>query len=227
MSHGHTRQQVAEYLAQNGPLEDTKGRATVKLMEALGYEGSMANFAQLISNMDRSGQLTREVRGKRTYRIAAADDNGAVSRVDHIEGIEGNATTEEVATEMDYDKVASALLIQVVQKLTKPTSSGEDEGSWARRRIQRLERRVDELERDLSLSKAESHTVAAERDELRLQLEHSEGNLALLTERLESRKPREGHLSKLLDADERALLHQLRGGAQSKPATRYAKPLSR
>jgi septal ring factor EnvC (AmiA/AmiB activator) len=113
---------------------------------------------------------------------------------------------------MDYDKVASALLIQVVQNLTKAPRRGENDGSWSRRRMQRLERRVDELERELSQSKAESKILGAERDELRLRLEHSEGNLALLTERLATSKPREGHLSKLLDADERALLHQLRGG---------------
>ncbi len=72
MSQSQTRQQIAEHLTWQGPLEDTNGRATAKLMEAVGYEGSLANFAQLISNMDRSGQLTRDVRGKRTYRIAAA-----------------------------------------------------------------------------------------------------------------------------------------------------------
>jgi chromosome segregation ATPase len=208
MSQSQTRQQVAEYLTQHGPLEDAKGRATAKLMEALGYEGPVANFAQLISNMDRSGQLTREVRGKRTYRIAVAKSDLALSLDDRPAEVE--------TAEMDYDKVASALLIQVVQNLTKGSRSGENDGSWSRRRIERLERRVGELERELSQSKAEAKTLAAERDELQLQLEHSEGNLLLLTERLGTRKPREGHLSKLLDADERALLHQLRGGNVSK-----------
>ena len=80
MSQSQTRQQVAEYLTRQGPLEDTKGRATVKLMEAIGYVGSIANFAQLISNMDRAGQLTRDVKGKRTYRIAAANDLDPRSR---------------------------------------------------------------------------------------------------------------------------------------------------
>jgi chromosome segregation ATPase len=207
MSQSQTRQQVAEYLTQHGPLEDAKGRATAKLMEALGYEGPVANFAQLISNMDRSGQLTREVRGKRTYRIAAATSDLAASVDDRADEVE--------TAEMDYDKVASALLIQVVQNLTKAPRRGENDGSWSRRRMQRLERRVDELERELSQSKAESKILGAERDELRLRLEHSEGNLALLTERLATSKPREGHLSKLLDADERALLHQLRGGTAS------------
>jgi chromosome segregation ATPase len=210
MSQSQTRQQVAEYLTQHGPLEDTKGRATAKLMEALGYDGPVANFAQLISNMDRSGQLTREVRGKRTYRIAAAASDLASSVDERADQVE--------TAEMDYDKVASALLIQVVQNLTKGSRSEENDGSWSRRRMQRLERRVNELERELSQSRAESKILVAERDELRLQLEHSEGNLALLTERLATRKPREGHLSKLLDADERALLHQLRGGtANTRP----------
>ena len=207
MSQSQTRQQVAEYLTRRGPLEDTKGRATVKLMEAVGYVGSIANFAQLISNMDRAGQLTRDVKGKRTYRIAAANDLDL--RTD--ERPEGPETAE-----MDYDKVASALLVQVVQNLTKEPRGGENDGAWARRRIERLERHLNELERDLSQARAESNTIAAERDELRLRLEHSEGNLALLTERLATGKPRGEQLSKLLDADERALLHRLRGDSVSK-----------
>jgi chromosome segregation ATPase len=208
MSQSQTRQQVAEYLTLHGPLEDAKGRATAKLMETLGYTGSVANFAQLISNMDRSGQLTRDVRGKRTYRI-----EGAASALNPSPG-DPRAETE--TADLDYDKVASALLIQVVQNLTKGQRGGENDGSWARRRIERMERRIDELQRDLTLSRAESKTLVAERDELRLQLEHSEGNLALMTERIATRKPRETQLSKLLDADERALLHQLRGTTASK-----------
>ena len=73
MSHSHIRQQVVQYLAQHGPLEDPSGKATAKLREALGYEGSEASFTQLISNMDRAGQLTREVKGKRTYRILGVE----------------------------------------------------------------------------------------------------------------------------------------------------------
>jgi hypothetical protein len=208
MSQSQTRQQIAEYLTRQGPLEDTNGRATAKLMEAVGYEGSLANFAQLISNMDRSGQLTRDVRGKRTYRIAAAANDLNSTSDERPKGPE--------TAEMDYDKVASALLIQVVQNLTKGQRGADNDGSWARRRIERLERHLNELERDLSQARAESNTIAAERDELRLRLEHSEGNLALLTERAATGKPRGEQLSKLLDADERALLHRLRGDSVSK-----------
>lgn len=208
MSRSHTRQQVAQYLAQHGPLEDPTGRATAKLREALGYEGSEASFTQLIANMDRAGQLAREIKGKRTYRIVPGK---------HVQvGIDkepASGTVEMDDAAMDYDELASALLVQVVQTLTNGSRKKESDGSWARRRIERLERRIGELERDLSQATAESKTLAVERDQLRLQLEHSEGNLALLTERLPAGKSREGELSNLLHSDERALLHELRSSA--------------
>jgi chromosome segregation ATPase len=203
MSQSHVREQVAQYLRQHGPLEDTTGRATSKLRDVLGYEGSEASFTQLIANMDRAGQLTREVRGKRTYRIATAADAPAI-------GID-NSRNHSNDAEMDYDRVASALLVQVVQTLTQTGRGKESDGSWARRRIERLEKRINELELDLLQARAESKTLSAERDELRLQLQHSEGNLAVLTEKLSTGKPRDGQLSKLLRTDERALLNQLRG----------------
>jgi len=206
MSHSHIRQQVAHYLAQQGSLEDPTGRATAKLREALGYEGSEASFTQLISNMDRAGQLTREVKGKRTYRIVGVEQ---AAQVDH-DSVADRVDPEDSA--MDYDAVASALLVQVVQTVAKGNQAKDADGSWARRRIERLERRIGELERELSVAKAESRTLAAERDQLGLQLEHSEGNLALLAERVPAKAP-DGQLSKLLDSDERALLHQLRGDA--------------
>lgn len=205
MSHSHTRQQVAHYLTQNGPLDDPSGRATAKLREALGYEGSEASFTQLIANMDRAGQVTREVKGKRTYRIAVEPGAGVATRSES-----GTTSVDTGDATMDYDQLASALLVQVVQSVTKGNQTKERDGSWARRRIERLERRIDELERELSVARAESKTLAAERDQLAVQLEHSEGNLALLAERLPSGKAREGQLSKLLHSDERALLHQLR-----------------
>ena len=154
--------------------------------------------------MDRAGQLTREVKGKRTYRIVGVEQ---ASGVDHDS--EADSGDPEDAA-MDYDAVAAALLVQVVQTVTKGHQTKESDGSWARRRIERLERRIDELERELLVGRAESKTVAAERDQLRLQLEHSEGNLALLTKGRPSTKASDGQLSKLLDGDERALLHQLR-----------------
>jgi hypothetical protein len=205
MSRGQIRQQVAQYLVEHGPFEDSTGRATAKLREVLGYEGSQAGFTQLIANMDRAGQLTREVKGKRTYRITAVPDAPPSSADTASDGADN--------AEMDYDKVASALLLQVMQTLTERNRQHGSDGSWARRRIERLESRINDLERDLLQAKAESRTLAAERDELRQLLEHSQANLALLSDRVSTGKPQQGQLSKLLGTDERALLHQLRGSA--------------
>jgi hypothetical protein len=44
--------------------------ASTRLAEAVGYPGSSVAFAQLLSGMERDGLISREVRGKRTYRIA-------------------------------------------------------------------------------------------------------------------------------------------------------------
>src|SRR5690348_17593824 len=43
--------------------------ASTRLAAAVGYPGSSVAFAQLLSGMERSGLIEREVRGKRTYRI--------------------------------------------------------------------------------------------------------------------------------------------------------------
>jgi hypothetical protein len=202
MPRGKNRQQVAQYLAKNGPFEDSSGRATAKLKEALGYTGTDAGFTQLIANMDRAGELTREIRGKRTYRISAVS-GASPSGVDDVLNAADGA-------EMDYDQVASALLLQVVQTLNEGKRQPGNDGSWARRRIERLEGRIDDLERDLLRAKAESRTANAERDEMQLLLEHSQANLALLSDRASGGKPREDQLSKLLGTDEKALLHRLR-----------------
>jgi len=202
MPRGQSRQQVAQFLAKNGPFEDSSGRATAKLKEALGYTGTDAGFTQLIANMDRAGELTREIRGKRTYRISAVP-GASTSGVD-------DALNAANGAEMDYDRVASALLLQVVQTLSEGKRRPGNDGSWARRRIERLEGRINDLERDLLHAKAESRTANAERDEMQLLLEHSQANLALLSDRASGGKPREDQLSKLLGTDEKALLHRLR-----------------
>ena len=40
------------------------------LAAAVGYPGSSVAFAQLLTGMERAGLIERDVRGKRTYRIA-------------------------------------------------------------------------------------------------------------------------------------------------------------
>lgn len=202
MPRGQNRQQVSQYLAKYGPFEDSSGRATAKLKEALGYAGTDAGFTQLIANMDRAGELTREIRGRRTYRISAVSGAPPSGVDDALNGANG--------AEMDYERVASALLLQVVQTLNEGKRQPTNDGSWARRRIERLEGRIDDLERDLLQARAESRTANAERDEMQLLLEHSQANLALLSDRASGAKPREDQLSRLLGTEEKDLLHRLR-----------------
>ena len=67
-----TRDRVMSHLAASGEIRDATGMASTALAEAIGYPGSSVAFAQLLSGMERSGLIEREVRGKRTYRITAA-----------------------------------------------------------------------------------------------------------------------------------------------------------
>ncbi len=64
-----TREHIVAYLTDNAELFDPGGMASTRLAAAVGYPGSSVAFAQLLSGMERSGLIEREVRGKRTYRI--------------------------------------------------------------------------------------------------------------------------------------------------------------
>jgi hypothetical protein len=201
------RRRITDYLAVNGAIDDGSGKATAALREALGYEGSSAGFTQLVAAMDNAGELTRTLKGKRTYRIAPV---GAVSPSgDESAGL----TSAPVASDFDYDELAGALLVQVTQSLRAADEPRSDDSGWARRRIERLERRNDELERQLARAKAEVNAMTQDRDGVRRQLELSESNLALLAERPANIKPRHASFENRLQEDEKTLLRQLRRGS--------------
>jgi hypothetical protein len=84
-----TREHIVAYLAEARELFDANGMASTQLAAAVGYPGSSVAFAQLLSGMERSGLIEREVRGKRTYRISlgAAQTRRAVE----AEGAAGSA----------------------------------------------------------------------------------------------------------------------------------------
>src|SRR6266478_4941314 len=64
-----TREHIIAYLTEVTELFDANGMASTRLAAAVGYPGSSVAFAQLLSGMERSALIDREVRGKRTYRI--------------------------------------------------------------------------------------------------------------------------------------------------------------
>ncbi len=142
-----TRENVVTYLAETGALYDKDGMASTRLAAAVGYPGSSVAFAQLLSGMERSGLIRREVRGKRTYRITLGDVEGVgpVSRtrlvepamagasdplgraagnplgaagMDGFTGVtNGGEPHRRVAGDFDYDELARRLLVQVVRHL--------------------------------------------------------------------------------------------------------------
>lgn len=218
------RNRISNHLSAYGPVEDRDGRATAVLKDAVGYSGTSLGFVQLISSMEKAGLIIREVRGKRTYRIAAAVDgqatvvpavhaqpaavDGGPGEIDLRAESDGDASAV-LGADIDYDQLAAALLAQVTRAITSRTESGQPIAS-ARRRLDQLSARNAELERETARARAERDAVAAERDELRTQLDAASHNLSLLTERLGTpRKPLPGAAADKLGSEERALLYRL------------------
>src|SRR5216683_3328819 len=125
-----TREHIIAYLTEVNELFDTNGMASTQLAAAVGYPGSSVAFAQLLSGMQRSGLIEREVRGKRTYRIAAAA--GAA------------AAEQRRAARLPGER----LLAQVVRRLA--AAPGEAPAAPDRQEGAALEQRVAGLERELA-----------------------------------------------------------------------------
>ena len=148
-----TREHIIAYLTEVNELCDANGMASTQLAAAVGYPGSSVAFAQLLSGMERSGLIEREVRGKRTYRInlgpAHAIGAGGAARASGISGIPEVAMAVGVsgaagvggsggvggevgsgigAAGFDYDQLARRLLVQVVRRLAaaEPAASHQD-----------------------------------------------------------------------------------------------------
>ena len=141
-----TRGNVVAYLAAHGEITDPKGMAATALAEAIGYPGSSAAFAQLLSGMERSGLIEREIRGKRTYRIAStpaalqarpagsrragppaqAGPAGRAGRPAATDGaghdIGRDLAAASAAPGFDYVELARRLLAQLVRCLAVPAA---------------------------------------------------------------------------------------------------------
>ena len=109
-----------DYLTEVGELRDGNGMASTQLAAAVGYPGSSVAFAQLLSGMERSGLIQREVRGKRTYRISLGPAQSARRPV----ATAGAAATRGAAAGagpggVDYDELARRLLVQAVRCMSE------------------------------------------------------------------------------------------------------------
>jgi hypothetical protein len=87
--------------------------ASTRLAEAVGYPGSSVAFAQLLSGMERDGLISREVRGKRTYRIALSAPVAAGRAAEPLR-------PEDVFPgAVDYDDLADRVIVRLVRRLAE------------------------------------------------------------------------------------------------------------
>jgi len=121
-----TRDRIVGHLAIVAEIVDPTGMASTRLAEAVGYPGSSVAFAQLLSGMERDGLITREVRGKRTYRIAlsapvAIRPDTLRTGPDNVGAHGGPADTVPVAfpAAIDYDELARRVLVHLVRRLSE------------------------------------------------------------------------------------------------------------
>ena len=198
-----TRERIIAYLTEAGELFDANGMASTQLAAAVGYPGSSVAFAQLLSGMERSGLIEREVRGKRTYRIglgparagAARVVSGvtpgmrAASAVPGTPGISPVGTSGPGAAGFDYDELARRLLVQVVRRLaaTDAEAGGLDRpaaGQPAAPDLSALQETVSGLKYELAAAWSKHGKLAEENVRLREQLMAAQRSLALAADQV-------------------------------------------
>ncbi|BBZ31211.1 hypothetical protein MMAD_55060 (plasmid) [Mycolicibacterium madagascariense] len=128
------RARVRQLLATAGPIADTSGFATGVLKDRIDYRGSSVAFIQLIAAMEQEGEISREIRGKRTYKISATPDTVQAFRP-VMSPPDGSATdtVDDVSSkiDIDYDRLAKALVREVWSVLTAVASAAPERTALA------------------------------------------------------------------------------------------------
>jgi hypothetical protein len=223
-----TREHIISYLTEVSELFDANGMASTRLAAAVGYPGSSVAFAQLLSGMERSGLIEREVRGKRTYRIrlgpvaiagpggaggpdglggsARVPIQGAVPRV--VGAAAGIAAAGGISAPgtagFDYDELARRLLVQVVRRLAAADPEASQQAP------SELQQTVTGLEYELASAWTKHGKLAEENVRLREQLRATQRSLAQAAERV-----RKLPVSTGLDSSEVVLLQRLLTSAEA------------
>ena len=196
-----TRQRIIAYLAEAGELYDANGMASTQLAAAVGYPGSSVAFAQLLSGMERSGLIAREVRGKRTYRIGLGPARvvsgvGAGAAVPGAPRVPAAGEAGPGAAGFDYDELARRLLVQVVRRLAAadpeegppgtsaaPDQTAAPDESALPDRLA-LQETVSGLQYELATAWTKHGKLAEENVRLREQLSAAQRSLALAAEQV-------------------------------------------
>jgi hypothetical protein len=212
-----TREHIVTYLAEVHELFDAHGMASTQLAAAVGYPGSSVAFAQLLSGMERSGLIQRDVRGKRTYRISlgTADlgdaDLGDADLGDAEKagtGTAGLAGTKVIngAAGFDYDELARRLLVQLVRRLAVAEPDATTQPEVSEPHLSVLRATVTGLEYELANAWTKQGELAEENVRLREELKAAQHSLALAAERL-GKMP----ITTDLDSNEVVVLQRLLG----------------
>lgn len=149
------RTRIRQFLAQSGPIVDPSGYATGVLKDAIGYSGSSVAFIQLIAAMDREGEIDRDIRGKRTYKIEGigvppTPSAGAIAPPTLAAATATVSAPGQPIVELDYRLLAQALL----RELLAATAANEGVGvSSESSDLDRLEFERDEYARRLAAAR--------------------------------------------------------------------------
>jgi hypothetical protein len=205
-----TREHIVAYLADVHELFDAHGMASTQLAAAVGYPGSSVAFAQLLSGMERSGLIRRDVRGKRTYRISLSDAGLGGADLPDADAENAGTGTAGVAINgtagFDYDELARRLLVQLVRRLAaaEPDAATQPETSQPHPSV--LRATVTGLEYELASAWIKQGELAEENVRLREELKVAQRSLALAAERL-GKVP----ITTDLDSNEVVVLQRLLG----------------
>ncbi|MFJ8600156.1 hypothetical protein ACIREM_15790 [Streptomyces shenzhenensis] len=151
------RLRIRQFLATSGPVVDPSGYATGVLKDAVGYSGSSVAFIQLIATMDREGEIAREIRGKRTYKIEGlgvppTPSAGAAAPTEPTSATVSAVVPGQPSIEIDYKLLAQALIRELLV-----TTAAAQEAPVAASSVDedRLQAERDEYARRLELARAQ------------------------------------------------------------------------
>jgi hypothetical protein len=91
--------------------------ASTRLAEAVGYPGSSVAFAQLLSGMERDGLISREVRGKRTYRITLSTPPRLATEPVRAANVELPRVPDGFPEVVNYDELADRVIVRLLRRL--------------------------------------------------------------------------------------------------------------
>lgn len=187
------QRRIAEVLAgYGGAIEDPNGQAVSLLMAETGHRTTNA-LSGVLAQMEREHQITRDVKGRRTYRIALAAAVPAAQP--------DNGTGPADLSGVDLDMLAGVLL----KKCLVAMQASEDVGKLraAERRADVAQQRVTALEHDLK-------TVRDELAETKAFAAVVEKNYQTVVAQMDKARKNEGTpISKLISRQELRELDQL------------------